>query len=271
MNTNMYQEKDHTFVISAYKESPYLESCIRSCLNQSLQSRVLITTSTPNDHIFSAAQKYRIPVSVRHQTGETNTIGTDWNFAISAADTPLVTIAHQDDRYGKRYKEHILQAANACSHPLILFTDYAELRNGQVEYRNRILAVKRLLLHPLAVRKNWDRKWIRRRILSLGNPICAPSVTFVRSYLPKPLFQDNMISNIDWQAWEEISRLNGEFAYIPVPSMLHRIHEGSTTSGLLRENGRRAEDLQMYRKFWPEPVAKTIEKLYQSAEKSNQL
>ena len=126
-------------------------------------------------------------------------------------------------------------------------------------------------MRPLADKRNWNRKWIRRRILSIGNPICAPSVTFAVRNLPAALFQDNMISNIDWQAWEEISRLEGEFAYIPVPSMLHRIHEDSTTSGLLRENGRRAEDLQMYLRFWPEPIAKMLERLYQSAEKSNQL
>ena len=29
-----YQNTDHTFAVCAYKESPYLESCIKSLVNQ---------------------------------------------------------------------------------------------------------------------------------------------------------------------------------------------------------------------------------------------
>ena len=59
------------------------------------------------------------------------------------------------------------------------------------------------------------------------------------------------------------------FAYTARPGMEHRIHQGSTTSELIEENGRREEDLYMFRKFWPEWVARGIERLYQSSEKSN--
>ena len=82
-------------------------------------------------------------------------------------------------------------------------------------------------------------------------------------------FKNNMKSNIDWQAWEEISKLEGEFAYISYPCMEHRIHKESTTSELLEMNGRRQEDLYVFRKFWPEWIAKLIEYFYQSSEKSN--
>ena len=43
--------KNHTFVICAYKESPYLEECIQSLMNQRIKSNVIITTSTPNVYI----------------------------------------------------------------------------------------------------------------------------------------------------------------------------------------------------------------------------
>ena len=42
---------NHTFAISAYKESEYLEECIKSVLDQELKSKIIITTSTPNDYI----------------------------------------------------------------------------------------------------------------------------------------------------------------------------------------------------------------------------
>lgn len=67
--------------------------------------------------------------------------------------------------------------------------------------------------------------------------------------MPLPVFQNNMKSNIDWQAWELISRQKGEFAYIAKPLMCHRIHEHSTTSELLEVNVRQEEDLFMFRKF----------------------
>ena len=47
----MYQNKDHTFVVCAYKESIYLEECVRSVLGQSVKSEVCIATSTPRLYI----------------------------------------------------------------------------------------------------------------------------------------------------------------------------------------------------------------------------
>ena len=41
----------HTFVVLAYKESKYLENCIKSVLNQKYKSNVIISTSTPNKYI----------------------------------------------------------------------------------------------------------------------------------------------------------------------------------------------------------------------------
>ena len=52
---------DHTFAICAYKESPYLEECIKSLKNQTIKSNILIATSTPNDYIKGIADKYAIP------------------------------------------------------------------------------------------------------------------------------------------------------------------------------------------------------------------
>ena len=263
-----YGNKDHTFVICAYKESPYLEDCIRSVTGQTICSSVMIVTSTPNTFIRKTADKYQIPLICNH--GEAGIAG-DWNFAIKTAKTPLVTIAHQDDIYGRHYLEAVLQAASFCSHPLILFTDYDELRDGKIVRGNRLLRVKRLMLSPLKIKACWKSIWVRRRILSMGSAICCPSVTIVKKNVSLPVFENNMKSNIDWQAWEKLSHEKGEFAYIPSALMLHRIHRDSTTSQLLEKDQRRVEDLYMYRKFWPAWIAGIIEHFYQSAEKSNEI
>ena len=85
----------HTFAVCAYGESPYLEECVQSLLAQKVRTRILIATSTPNSYIYGIGEKYGIPVHINH--GEKGLAG-DWNFAYSCATTPLVTLAHQDDR-----------------------------------------------------------------------------------------------------------------------------------------------------------------------------
>ena len=261
-----YDQKSHTFAVCAYMQSPYLEECIRSVLNQTVQTQVIITTSTPNSYINSIAEKYGIPVFINplHKG-----IAEDWNFAFQSVKTPLLTLSHQDDVYEKEYIEKVLEALNAETNPLIAFSDYHELRNESVVTSGRLLMVKRLMLLPLRWKLFRKSRFVRRRILSLGNAICCPSVTFVKDKMPKPLFRNNMKSNIDWQAWEEISCLKGGFIYISRPLMRHRLHEASTTSGLLAVDGRRNEDLYMFQKFWPSWIAKIIGRIYRVNEKSN--
>ena len=95
----------HTFAVCAYKESPYLEECVQSVQNQTVQSKVIITTSTPNEYIKQISEKYNVPLYINE--GEKG-ITQDWNFAYKMAETELVTIAHQDDVYLPNYVEEIL-------------------------------------------------------------------------------------------------------------------------------------------------------------------
>lgn len=100
--------ENHTFVICAYKESPYLEECIRSLKNQSVRTNLRMATSTDNGHIRALAEKYGIPLDINPGPGG---ITQDWNFAYSRAGTPLITLAHQDDVYCKDYAKEILARA----------------------------------------------------------------------------------------------------------------------------------------------------------------
>lgn len=260
------RKMSHTFVICAYGESPYLEECILSLRAQTIKSHIRIATSTPNEGIIALSEKYGLPLCINK---EKKGLAGDWNFALDCADTPLVTLAHQDDRYYPDYIENILKALRRCRHPLIVFTDYNELRGDRSVAENRLLKIKRLMLWPLQFSVLQENRWIRRRILSFGNPICCPAVTYVKPNLKNFVFKNNMKSNIDWQAWEEISRRRGSFVYVPKSCMEHRIHQESTTSGLIGEGGRRREDVQVLQKFWPRWAAGLIEHFYSRAEKSN--
>ena len=80
-----------------------------------------------------------------------------------------------------------------------------------------------------------------------------------------------MKSNIDWEAWEKISKYKGSFVYCCDILLYHRIYEESTTTDIIKDGQRCLEDVEMYEKFWPRWLARLLEKIYRNGEKSNQL
>lgn len=264
-----YTKNDHTFAICAYGESKYLENCIKSVINQTIKTNIIIATSTPNDYIKKLADKYKIKLYINKAKSN---IASDWNYAYSCAETELVTITHQDDIYKEKYAENIIKYFNMAYRPLIAFTDYSELREGGVEVTdNKLLNIKRMMLSPLKIKGLWKSKFIRRRILSFGSAICCPSVTFAKKSLPETLFKVKYRSDVDWEAWEMISRIKGSFVYCPDILMSHRIHEESATTAIIADNDRSKEDYEMFCKFWPSGIARIIEHFYSNSEKQNEL
>jgi len=315
----------HTFVVCAYGESPYLTRCLDSLEKQHWRSNVILAAAQDSEFLRRTAENYGVELRIRGGEPE---IAADWNFALAQADTELVTLAHQDDIYTEDYSRAVARAYAKSRRPLLIFTDYNELRetagtagapkgagnvgsagaqkgsaevgsagtqNGGENNRdaqpaekvgaaarsgaaaprfrvvrdNRLLRVKRLMLAPLRFPGCAESRFVRRRILSMGSAICCPAVTLVKARLPegRGLFRGNMKSNIDWQAWEELSRQQGSFVYIPRALMLHRVHSASTTNRLLEAEKRKEEDLYMFRKFWPEGIARLIEHFYQTNER----
>ena len=258
----------HTFVICAYKESPYLEECIKSLKEQTVPSEVIMMTSTPNAYIEQMAKKHGIPLYIRDGASD---IVLDWNYGYNKVTTPYLTIAHQDDIYLPDYTKHVLDAFGKSKKPLIYFSDYGEVRNDKIVTKNTLLFVKRIMLIPLRCRLFYSSVFVRRRILSFGSPICCPSVAYVKDNLPKEVFRQGFRSNEDWEAWEKLSKLKGDFIYDKKIMMYHRIHEDSETSAIIQDNKRSDEDMEMYSKFWPKPIAKLLVKAYAGGQKSNDL
>ena len=139
----MKEFKNHTFIVTAYKESKYLEECIKSLQNQTVKSNIIMSTSTPNEYINSLAKKYDIKLYIND--GERG-IGQDWNFGISNAKTDYVTVAHQDDIYKENYLEEIINYLEKGKDFVIAFTDYREIKNGEVIPLTKNLKIKKVLL-----------------------------------------------------------------------------------------------------------------------------
>ena len=220
----------HTYVVLAYKESKYLEDCIKSVLNQSYKSKVVIATTTDNKYIRNLADKYKLQVIV----GKHTNIGGDFDFALNCGKTPLVTVAHQDDIYDYDYSKIIVEEYHKYKDSIIIFTDYYEIRKSQKTFKNFNLKIKRILLFPLNFRFLSRIKFVKRWILRFGNSICCPAVTFVRKNCPKDIFSSKYKCNVDWFAWEKLSKLNGRFIYNKKKLMGHRISEESTTTDFIK-------------------------------------
>ena len=70
---------------------------------------------------------------------------------------------------------------------------------------------------------------------------------------------------------ERLSAISGAFIYCSKILTLHRIHQDSETTKILKDNERTKEDLYMFRKFWPEGIARILCSLYSTSEKSNEM
>ena len=260
-----YTNRDHTFTVCAYKESRYLEECIQSLERQTVKTNIIIATSTPNEHIRSLAEKYNLPVFINK--GESGISG-DWNFALSAAETPLITIAHQDDIYESRYAEMMLKSVNSVKNPILFSCNYGELRGDERVRSNSLLNIKKALRIPM---RTFPYSIAARRMsLAFGDSICCPSVTYVKEIISRYPFSADYKADLDWQQWERLSKLHGSFAYCNEYLMYHRIHEESETSHVIGDTGRGTEDYEMFLRFWPKPIAKLLAHRYADAEKSNE-
>ena len=261
----------HVFAVCAYGESPYLEECIQSLAAQEKTSPVLLCTATPSERLAETAALHGLRCCVNPDPPD---IAGDWNFALACCreeGADFATLCHQDDLYLPGYGAACRAACEADPELLIWFSDYGERRGGEDVTASRLLRIKRLLLWRLRVRAWQTSRWAKRRSLAWGDPICCPAVTFNLKKMPQPLFERGMTTNLDWSAWERLSALPGAFRYDPRVLMLHRIHPGSTTTKVLADHGRTAQDRAMFERFWPRPVAALLTRLYALSEKSNQV
>ncbi|BCP61720.1 glycosyl transferase [Streptococcus parasuis] len=252
---------NHTFVICAYGDSRYLEECIQSLVNQTLKTDIILYTSTPSNYIEGLCEKYDI--SVFSSVG--GSIGKDWNNALSFVQTQYATIVHQDDIYLSDYAKKVL--SSVADDTLIAYSDYQEVKDGNIIPLTSNLKIKHLMLRTMAIFPKW--KFWRNRVLAFGNPISCPAVTYNLKNLNDFKFNEEMKVSLDWFAWYQIAQKKGSFIFVDESLMYHRIHEESETTNSIENNDRTKEDYEMYLLFWPKVVAKLLLKFYVKSQDTN--
>lgn len=254
---------DHTFAVCAYGESPFLETCVRSLLSQTVPSEVILCTSTPNAHIRQIAKKYGLPLFERD--GESG-IGRDWNFAYSCADSTFVTLAHQDDVYGRHYGEQLRKAVKRWPDLSLYMTASVTVKNREPLKKNGMTEnIKCLLRLPLRFRFIADRYMVKRAAVCLGNPVICPSVTYRKESAGERPFAEDKKFILDWLFLWENAAVPGRWVMEERPLMLYRVHDGAATADCIRDSSREREETEMFSRIWPAPLVRFIMHFYRRA------
>lgn len=257
----MENKFQHTFVIMGYQESEYLEECYQALKKQTVKSKIIMTSSTPNVFQKSFANKHKIPFLINP-----NRIGfaQDLNFAYAQADTDYVTMVHQDDILLPEYAENCINAANRFNDTLIVFTDYAEYIKGEMKIDSLNIKIKHLILSShYFFKKNLKSKFFKRSLLSFGNPISCPSIFYVKKNIGNFKFLDEYKVSPEWEALIRLAKMNGRFIYVNKLLHAYRMHGGQITSIGLAD--RKREDELVFNLLWPKPIAKILIKFYYQA------
>jgi Glycosyl transferase family 2 len=252
---------DHTFAIPVYRAAPNLAALISSLRAQiGPRSEILLASSTPSAELKEFASRHTLALQLNSQRID---IAADWNFALAAARTQLVTIAHQDDIFEPTYTESLRGALRRHPEAGLAFCDYSEHSPRGARPTNINLRVKRgLTRRAFGTRECIADPRDKLRLLSLGNPICCPSVMFDRSILTDFRFPAGFQTNLDWMAWLELAKRPGGFVYVRQRLVSKGIHPDSETTAAIANRARAREDRAMFDKIWPKPISAVLSTLY---------
>ncbi|MDO4487928.1 MAG: glycosyltransferase family 2 protein [Eubacteriales bacterium] len=257
----------HYFAVCAYRESPYLEACLSSLKMQKGRCNVIVCTSTPNEHIMGLCVKYGFPLYVRE--GEPS-LRDDWNFAAETAEAlgaSLLTIAHQDDRYAPEYSERVTKYFEFGAINMVV-TRCDNIDEHGRKFTGKAERVKRFLRWPLSVWALSSTMWGKMHALKYGNAIPCPGVTYNLDLLELPIFDNDYRFVIDWEAFRKIAELPGQIVACEEPLVEIRLHKDSETVNTMNNDLRYKEELEMFKSFHSEGVAKFIARFYKGAGKN---
>jgi glycosyltransferase involved in cell wall biosynthesis len=235
----------------AYGDSPFLDGCLDCLRAQTLDSRILVTTSTPSPFIEAAAARAGASVEVNPRRAG---IAADWNFSLAAAGARYVTLVHQDDTYAPLFLERTL-AAFAAHEAVLCFTSYQEIDDHGAPVSSKVSKAKHFLEAVTLGTASEVRGLRLRAFLSFGDPLPCSSVTFDMTRLGDFAFSDVYNAVLDWDAWWRLMEA-GETFLRPRGRLVGRRHNPLTeTSRLISDGTRRREDLIMFRRALPWPLA----------------
>jgi putative flippase GtrA len=249
----------HTFAVLAYGDSPFLPGCLKALAAQTVQSRIIVLTSTPSEFITDAARSAGVDLRINPKR---EGIGADWNFALNSAGSRYVTLAHQDDVYFPDFLAKTKALFDANPDGAIAFTGFREIGDGGEPKTSLVSAVKHVLSAVFLNGRARVQGLSRRLFLSFGDPLTCSTVTYDLKNLPGFSFSTDLASNLDWEAWWRLHLEGKLFLHAPQKLLGRRHNELMETSRVIASGQRQAEDAMMFSAIWPKPIAKLLHVFY---------
>lgn len=250
-----------TFIIPVHDKSIYLEDCIESLKNQTINCEIIICTAIMSDWLVNIANHYSIPIILNNNGGS---IAKDWNFAIQhKTSTDIKVLAHQDDIYLPEYAFSVINFFKKNIAANFLFTGLSELDGDKISTINLRIFIKKILLTMSFIgRETISKRGDYWRLLAFGCPVPCPTVAYRASLADSFLFSDKYRVNLDWDAWSRLANKGVTCGYIPKQLVIHRIHEGSETKKAISSSVRFNEDRILFSRYWPKWILPILLSIY---------
>lgn len=269
----MQQEIIHTFAVCAYKDSPYLEECLRSVTSQTVKSEVICCTSTPSSYIRELTARYQVPLYVRD--GASN-IREDWMFAYGKAQGRFCHDRPSGRPIPQRLCRKAFKAWKKYPDLLLFASDYLTIRMTEKEGEmkaipepfNMVWLVKKILRLPQRFHFLADRTWIKPEQCLVWQFASAvrPART-IKNRLGTICSHSEYDFALDWDNLYELAGKKGRFICSEKPLIAYRVHAAATTKACIEDNRRPADEMAMFRKMWPDWMVKILMHFYRKAYK----
>ncbi|HEY4010049.1 MAG TPA: glycosyltransferase family 2 protein [Acidobacteriaceae bacterium] len=198
-------------VIPVYNGEIYLEQTIRSVLEQSYPAHeVIVVDDGSSDRSLEIAQSFGPPVICLQQKNQGPSVAR--NVAIERATGEWIALLDADDYWLPGKLEQ--QMAKLDEEP----------GAGFIYSGRTMLSVKDGSTYDIP---GQPPKWVKDR-LRYANPLVPSAVIVTRSLLLENPFRVPFQSSEDWWLFYSLSKQT-EFAFLPQPTVVYRVHPASLT------------------------------------------
>jgi glycosyltransferase involved in cell wall biosynthesis len=207
-------------IITTYNRSEFLESAIKSVLNQTFQNlSIVIVDDASEDGTQGAIKSFGHPKIryIKHKTrrGEAGARNT----AILNSNSEYVAFLDDDDEwYPEKLQMEVELLDNSDQKVGGIYTGYIRVDNGNGRVLGEKIPEKRGDLYP---------------DMGLENVIGGPSTVLLRRkcFERVGLFDESIGYGTDWDMWIRILK-EFHFDYIDKPLVKYRVHENQMTKNL---------------------------------------
>ncbi len=217
-------------IITVYERADYLESAIRSVINQSFQDfEIIIAADSECDDIYEICKKYLSYDNIRYRANvETMGVALNLRSAISEAKGTYISILNDDDEWEENFLEYLVSALESNDDSVLAFSDHWIMNeNSEVDQERTEVNTKQYGRHelPEGALNNTAPFVLEKN----GVPLAMASV-FRKDYLDRKLLTPEVAGAYDFWISCLLSNSGRAFYYVTKRLTRYRVHSQMETA-----------------------------------------